>query len=551
LPSRISEGIGSVVRRSAAPAASGGAPLPRAPLPSPGGEGASQRASHHPPSAGRRDVATIYGIEGLLAGRTLMGRYRIEEVIGRGGMGAVYRARDLHLSREVAVKVITVAAPDREAHQRLRARFQREARAAAALHHPAVVAVHDYGTDPELGLDFLVMELLLGEDLASRLQRKGPPATRTAVSILEQAARGLAAGHRAGLVHRDVKPGNLFLESGDRAGDLRVKVLDFGIADLSGAGDDTMTKLTVFGRSPYSPAYASPEQLRGEPRLTAASDVFSLGAVGFQLLTGRRLFSSADPRQMASEVIRSLDEERARLAALPAGLAETLRRALALRPTDRFPNAAAFADALADTVEHAKAGTAEATPERSVAARTQPPAAPTGCDDHTQLLTGFQPSRAATELHAMQQLRTGPPPASARPAAAPIPAAAASGGWARGAGGAPVWFFFPTPPPALFGAAWFLAFTGLRESSFEMVYGGTALSVLATPFALHRLMGRRGSFAIALFASVAGTIGCIYWLGGTESIELVLGTVFAAQLLLCVMVERLTGARGERDATLP
>ena len=346
LPSRISEGIRSVVRRGSAPATSGSASLPRAPAAPVGSGDHSQRTSHSPGTP-RRDVATIYGIEGLLAGRTLMGRYRIEEVIGRGGMGAVYRARDAQLGRDVAVKVVTVAAPDRDAHQRLRARFQREARAAAALHHPAVVAVYDYGTDPELGLDFLVMELLRGEDLASRLQRKGPPALPTAISILEQAARGLAAGHRAGLIHRDVKPGNIYLEDGDRIGDVRVKILDFGIADLSGAGEDTLTHLTVHGRSPYSPAYASPEQLRGEPRLTPATDVFSLGAVGFHLLTGRRLFTSADPRQMLVETSRALAEERQRLSTLPSAVETALRRSLAQRAEDRYASAGQFADALA------------------------------------------------------------------------------------------------------------------------------------------------------------------------------------------------------------
>ena len=115
------------------------------------------------------------GLEGLLLGRVLGGRYRIEEVIGRGGMGAVYRATDERLGRRVAVKVITVAmGDDPEARRRVRARFHREARAAAALpHHPNVVPVYDYGTDDELGLDFIVMELLQGHDLATRLGRAG------------------------------------------------------------------------------------------------------------------------------------------------------------------------------------------------------------------------------------------------------------------------------------------------------------------------------------------------------------------------------------------
>ena len=190
----------------------------------------------------------MYGIAGLLTGRTLCGRYRIEAVIGRGGMGAVYRACDERLGRSVAVKVIGIVAHDEDDHARLQGRFLREAKAAAALHHPNVVSVYDFGTDAEVGLDFLVMELLQGEDLAVRLARTGPPPMHVSLAILRQAARGLAAGHRVGLVHRDVKPGNLFLETSDHPDEPHVRVLDFGIAQVSGE-EGTMTHLTEYGRS--------------------------------------------------------------------------------------------------------------------------------------------------------------------------------------------------------------------------------------------------------------------------------------------------------------
>src|SRR5215207_8097839 len=182
----------------------------------------------------------MYGIAGLLTGRTLAGRYLIEAVIGRGGMGAVYRAADERLSRAVAVKVVGAVTNDPAEQDRLRARFQREARAAAALRHTNVVQVHDFGTDAELDLDYLVMELLHGEDLSARLMRSGAPPLPVALSILRQAARGLSAGHRAGMVHRDVKPGNLFLEA--TAGDeVHLRVLDFGIAQVQGGEGDTVT----------------------------------------------------------------------------------------------------------------------------------------------------------------------------------------------------------------------------------------------------------------------------------------------------------------------
>jgi serine/threonine protein kinase len=498
-------------------------------------------------------VATITGIEGLLAGRTLMNRYLVEEVIGRGGMGAVYRASDGKLGREVAVKVITVAAPDRVSHDRLRSRFHREARAAAALHHPCVVAVHDYGTDPQLGLDFIVMELLRGEDLASRLERLGPPAAATSLSILEQAARGLAAGHRAGLIHRDVKPGNLFLESGDRIGEVRVKVLDFGIAELSTAEGDTMTHLTIAGRSPFSPAYASPEQLRGEPRLSPATDVFSLGAVGFQLLTGRRLFSTSEPGQMLVELSRCFAEERRRLDSISPAATRALEKALAPSAADRFPNGAAFADALLPLLP----GSASASTARPVPPGRSPTAAPASAPtDATELYvatTAATSSRGGdeTELHEADPVEPAKLDARTRAAAVlerkPAPTPAPARGWLRRAASATFAFLLTTTATGLFAAAWFAAFLGLQGGDLEMVYAGAAGSIVATPLALHRLMGRRGMLSLGIFASIAVTFGCVYWLRD-QRMEIVLGAVFAAQLAVCVLMERLTGG-GRRLGT--
>lgn len=287
----------------------------------------------------------MYGIAGLLAGRTLAGRYRIDAVVGRGGMGAVYRAMDVRLSRPVAIKVIGTAVVDQAEHQRLRARFTREARTAASLHHANVVQVHDFGTDPDLDLDYLVMELLQGEDLSAKL-RAGPPTCTTSLSILRQAALGLAAGHRAGLVHRDVKPANLFLATDDASGEVQVKVLDFGIAQLDDVAG-TVTQLTQHGRAPMSPAYASPEQLRGDSAITPASDVFSLGAVGYEMLTGTRLFASTDPRRVTEEVAAALHTFRERVPALDDRTYEVLVRGLSWQPADRFRDAGQLAEALA------------------------------------------------------------------------------------------------------------------------------------------------------------------------------------------------------------
>jgi eukaryotic-like serine/threonine-protein kinase len=365
------------------------------------------------------------GLEGLLAGRTLVGRYEIGEVIGRGGFAVVYRAMDTRLGRPVAVKVITLAAQDEEAREELRRRLHREARAAAGLpHHPNLVTVHDVGTDPELGLDFLVMELLRGENLSEYLAREGKPPLEQALRILRAAAEGVAVGHRAGLVHRDLKPGNLFLAEphGEETGPHRVCVLDYGIAQVM-EEDATMTR---GDQSPLSPAFASPEQLRGERELGPASDVFSLGVVGYQLLTGERPFTTAPGEAPKGWTVRRPLRE-----ANPAVAPEVeavVMRAMREDPAERFPDADAFADAL-DAAGDGEAGAPPAAAAAAVAAAG---------DDHTVL--------APPPTAPMLQQRTVPPQRARRAAwpvalvlallvAAVAAWAALSGGF--GGGGAP------------------------------------------------------------------------------------------------------------------
>jgi serine/threonine protein kinase len=289
------------------------------------------------------------GFESLLAGRTLGGRYRVDALIGRGGMGAVYRALDERLGRAVAVKVISPpAGVPASTRQELRARFQREARSAARLHHPNVVTIHDFGTDAELDLDYLVMNLLGGEDLATRMARPEPFTPGQAVAILSGAARGLAAGHRAGLVHRDVKPGNLFLCGDEDGGPVEVRVLDFGIAKAV-ADEATVTHLTRFGHAPLSPAYAAPEQLRGDPNPGPPCDVYGLGAIGWELLAGARPFTQ-------EQLARIADGHHVPAPAPPPGtaldglLGAVLLRALELSPALRPRDAAAFLDELEGAV---------------------------------------------------------------------------------------------------------------------------------------------------------------------------------------------------------
>ncbi len=296
--------------------------------------------------------------ERLLVGRTLAGRYLVREVIGSGGMSVVYRAEDATLGREVAVKCVTLSHETQAGRDLLRERFRREAAAAAQISRdPHVVQVHDYGSDEELGLDFLVMELLPGRDLKVALL-EGPLSRDDALRVLRGAARGIAAGHRAGIVHRDVKPANIFLV--DEGGGESVRVLDFGIAKL--LEQEPEDALTRTGQLPHSPAYASPEQLE-DGIVSAPSDVFQLGLIGYELLAGQRPFDDAARARMA----RGLSvppRESERWDAVPPPIRAVIERALQVDPARRWADAAEMAGALDRAVEEANTVVVVAAPTR-------------------------------------------------------------------------------------------------------------------------------------------------------------------------------------------
>ena len=209
----------------------------------------------------------------------LADRYELGPVLGEGGMARVYRGVDRQLRRPVAVKVL--AAPfDRD--RSFLERFRREARAAAGLSHPNIVAVFDSGSDD--GTHFIVTELVEGETLADRLRRDGPMPPEEAVAVAVDIARALAAAHERGLIHRDIKPGNVMVLP-----DGRVKVVDFGIARA--AGSDTLTGTgVVLG----STAYLSPEQAGGQP-VDERADLYALGCVLYEMLTGHVPFRADTP----------------------------------------------------------------------------------------------------------------------------------------------------------------------------------------------------------------------------------------------------------------
>ncbi len=229
-----------------------------------------------------------------MIGRVLDGRYRLDKVVGAGGMGAVYEATHTGTGRRVAVKLIQqMALGDTDVWSR----FQREARASSTIDTRHIVEVIDSGRDPETGLPFMAMELLRGEDLGALIERRGALDPSLAVRLVAQACIGLAKAHRAFVVHRDIKPANLFLTEEDEGDEVIVKLLDFGIAKVRPAtpfeaGDGL--HLTQTGKLLGTPLYMSPEQAQGAKDIDARTDIWSIGAVLYETLTGRSPFCDAD-----------------------------------------------------------------------------------------------------------------------------------------------------------------------------------------------------------------------------------------------------------------
>ncbi len=254
-----------------------------------------------------------------------LGPYRLLREIGGGGMGTVYEAEDTRLGRRVAVKLLP---PEYSRDRKAKERFLREARAAAAVDHPNLCTVHDVGeSDGQL---YIVLSFYEGETLRERI-RRGPLPVAEAREIAMQVARGLARAHDAGIVHRDVKPANVMLTQRGEA-----KILDFGIARLE--GDEA--SLTRTGASWGTPAYMSPEQARGEP-VDGRTDVWSLGAVLYEMLAGRRPFGGETLETVVSAILTREPEPLERVwPNVPPELARVVERALAKDPAKRYASAA-------------------------------------------------------------------------------------------------------------------------------------------------------------------------------------------------------------------
>jgi TonB family protein len=284
----------------------------------------------------------MFGLESLLVGRTIAGRYRIDEVVGRGRTGPVCRATDERMGVEVALKAVTSGAQTAATVHGFRERLRTVAGAVAGVTHPNVAAVYDSGTDPSINLDFVVMELLRGEELGARLAQRGRPPVALGLRMLLEAAHGLAAVHAAGVAHGDIRPENLFLTRSDDGRQVRVRLLPFGVAALAGAAGGAVPTLQATGAA----AYLAPEQVRAGSQPTRAGDVFSLGAIGFLILTGSAPFSDAAILAMAAGQRVAIRSPRDLNADIPAELAAVVSRAVSADPAARFPDAAALLAAL-------------------------------------------------------------------------------------------------------------------------------------------------------------------------------------------------------------
>ena len=314
------------------------------------------------------------------------GRFRVLGELGRGAMGVVYRAEDPALGRAVAIKTITLTGTEEErAH--FEARFLQEARAAGGIAHPSIITIYDVGREEDVA--FIAMELLDGRELRD-LIRGGALAPSEAVEVAARVAEALAFAHERGVVHRDVKPGNVMVLS-----DGRVKIMDFGIARLRDPDVKTATGMLL-----GSPRYMSPEQVSGNP-FDHRADIFSLGVVLYEMLTGVTPFAGDDITQLMFQVVNGAAVPPSHVNRnLPSVLDYILARALKKIPDERYGNASEFAadlrDAIPDVLEAEAVVRARA---ESAGSGTMPDLAATGATtggahalDHGDEVVELRPS---------------------------------------------------------------------------------------------------------------------------------------------------------------
>jgi serine/threonine protein kinase len=274
----------------------------------------------------------------LLVGKVLGGNYKVERLLGQGGMGMVFESRQLSLDRRVAVKVLLAPlAMDREIVER----FQREAKAASNIGHSGIVQVIDMGYMKE-GPPFMVMELLQGEDLRMRLKRDGAMDAPEAIPIVLQLCDALQAAHDMGIVHRDLKPDNIFLVPRKGKGPV-AKILDFGLSKLKSA-DRT---LTATGSLIGTPNYMAPEQISGEDEVDARTDIYALGAIFYEMVTGRMAYEGRTVQSIFFKIMSEAPPPpRALRPDIPEGVEAVIFKAMSRDPASRFGTISEMAESL-------------------------------------------------------------------------------------------------------------------------------------------------------------------------------------------------------------
>ncbi|WP_433090461.1 serine/threonine-protein kinase [Dactylosporangium sp. CA-052675] len=380
----------------------------------------------------------------LSAGTTLGGRYRLDERIAGGGMGDVWRGTDEVLGRTVAIKVLLSALMEEPGFAE---RFRGEARTMATINHPGVVDIYDYGS--ENGTAFLIMEYVEGDALSRTLSRVGRLTPARAMALIAQAADALHAAHEKGIVHRDVKPGNLLVRPNGT-----LVLTDFGIARSA-----AVAQLTAAGSVLGTASYISPEQASGA-QATPLSDVYALGVVAYQCLSGARPFEGENPLEIAMRHVRDMPPPLP--ADIPPPVAQLVERAMAKDPAARWPSAAALAQAARRVSGQLSGGTAAGPAVPPMGAPMGPPGSPMGHGPVSGGPVSASPVSPGYGNHPMSgSPMSGPPTSGAggtriMPGAVPGAAAGAAAGLgahnARGAAGV-------APPPSN-DTATFLGSTG-------------------------------------------------------------------------------------------
>jgi len=355
------------------------------------------------------DAEVLQSVDDPLVGQTLAEKYLIEQLINRGGMGAVYRGKHVMMDKTVAVKVLR---PSLAGDDVIVARFSREAKAASRISHPHAVSVTDFG-EAENGVVFLVMEYLDGRTLKDIIRSEGPMPLRRVVEITRQVSGALDAAHKQGVVHRDLKSENIML-SQTNGGDW-AKVLDFGIAKIQqpeGVRDHDLTAPNlVIG----TPQYMSPEQCSQTGPIDARSDVYSLGVIIYEMLAGRVPFTGESPTVIMMKQVQ--DPPPSILDArpdLPASVESLIEKALAKQPGDRFRTAGELSEALTNAAGEIGAGASAVVPPVADTV----PNAPVAMTDDLDEVTVVQPRDEATFVGT-----SGGPPLSVRQGSEPSPLA--------------------------------------------------------------------------------------------------------------------------------